>query len=51
MKDRYDVSNLPEEQFEPGSKGRVLKNLLGISGLRQMEQLESQLLAHVFGRV
>ena len=27
--DRYDVSGLPEAQFEPGSNGLVLKNLLG----------------------
>jgi hypothetical protein len=25
--DRYDVSGLPEAQFEPGSNGLVLKNL------------------------
>ena len=24
MKDRYDVSDLPEAQFEPGLRGRVL---------------------------
>ena len=29
--DRYDVSDLPEAQFEPGSNGLVLKNLLGIT--------------------
>lgn len=29
--DRYDVSGLPEAQFEPGSNGLVLKNLLGIT--------------------
>ena len=27
---RYDVSSLVEAQFEPGSRGRVLKNLLSI---------------------
>jgi hypothetical protein len=26
--DRYDVSGLVEAQFEPGSRRRVLKNLL-----------------------
>ncbi|MBI5115950.1 hypothetical protein HZA56_05710 [Candidatus Poribacteria bacterium] len=29
--DRYDVSGLSEAQFEPGSDGLVLKNLLGIA--------------------
>jgi len=41
MKDRYDVSNLPEGQFEPGSKGLVLKNLLGIKSKKEMEALET----------
>ena len=27
--DRYDVSGLPEAQFEPGSNGQVIKNRLG----------------------
>jgi cell filamentation protein len=30
MIDRYDTSGLPEDQYEPGSDGTVLKNLLGI---------------------
>ena len=29
--DRYDVSGLTEVQFEAGSNGQVLKNLLGIT--------------------
>ncbi len=28
---RYATSQLTEDQYEPGSKGRVLKNLLGIT--------------------
>lgn len=44
---RYDVSDLPEAQFEPGSKGRVLKNLLGITDQRQIERTESELLANI----
>jgi hypothetical protein len=32
--DRYDASELEEAQFEPGSRGRVLKNLLGIKSQR-----------------
>ena len=34
---RYDVSKLPEAQFEPGSHGRVLRNLLGIKRKREMD--------------
>ena len=38
--DRYDVSDLVEAQFEPGSRRRVLKNLLGIRRKREMNRLE-----------
>jgi len=30
MTDRYATSHLTEDQFEPGSNGTVLRNLLGI---------------------
>ncbi len=40
---RYDTSGLPEAQFEPGSRKRVLKNLLGIKSKREMDHLEWQL--------
>ena len=30
MTDRYDTSNIPEDQYEPGSNGKVLRNKLGI---------------------
>ena len=39
---RYDVSALVEGQFEPGSRGRVLKNLLGIKRKREMDQVEAR---------
>lgn len=39
---RYDTSELIEAQFEPGSRGRVLKNLLGIKSRREMDQLEAE---------
>ena len=39
--DRYDTSGLPEEQYEPGSAGRVLKNLLGITAREEMEIAET----------
>ena len=34
--DQYDVSGLLEAQFEPGSSGLVLKNLLGITSKEVM---------------
>jgi cell filamentation protein len=41
MQNRYDTSSLAEAQFEPGSRGRVLKNLLGIRRKREMDALEA----------
>jgi cell filamentation protein len=38
----YDASGLIEAQFEPGSRGRVLRNLLGIKSKRVMDQVEAQ---------
>jgi cell filamentation protein len=38
------VSSLPEAQFEPGSRGRVLRNLLGVRSAREMARLESEAL-------
>jgi cell filamentation protein len=34
-----------ESEFQPGSRGRVLRNLLGITGVRAMEEVETQALA------
>ena len=34
----------PEAEFEPGSRGRVLRNLLGITRVRDMHEAESQAL-------
>lgn len=45
MRNRYDVSGLPEAQFEPGSRGRVLRNSLGIYRKREMDSVEAELLA------
>ena len=39
---RYDASGLIEAQCEPGSRGRVLRNLLGIKGKREMDQIEAR---------
>jgi cell filamentation protein len=41
MTDRYDTSHLPEDQYEPGSGGTVLRNLLGISDPVEMEITET----------
>jgi cell filamentation protein len=38
---RYDTSGLTEAQSEPGSRGRVLKNLLGIKSKREMDRIEA----------
>ncbi len=42
--DRYDVSGLPEAQFEPGSNGLVLKNLIGITSKQVMDEAEARAL-------
>ena len=46
MKDegRYDVADLPEVQFEQGSNGTVLRNLLGITSSDEMEARETDAL-------
>lgn len=41
-KDRYDTADLDEDQFEPGSRGRVLKNLLHITSKREMDRAEGR---------
>lgn len=38
--DRYDTTSLPEDQYEPGSDGTVLKNLLGITSKEELEHVE-----------
>ena len=39
---RYDTSHLTETQFELGSRGRVLKNLLHITRMRDMDVAEAE---------
>jgi regulator of sirC expression with transglutaminase-like and TPR domain len=39
---RYDTSQLVENQYEEGSHSQVMKNLQGIKERRAMEQLETQ---------
>lgn len=45
---KYDTSGMVEAQHEPGSRGRVLKNKLGIKLKREMDkaELDAQMLAH-----
>ena len=45
MPTRYDIDHLAEAQFEAGSRGRVLRNLLGIRSKREMDALEAVRLA------
>lgn len=40
---KYDATG-PEAEFQPGSRGRVLRNLLGITRVRDMNEAESQAL-------
>jgi cell filamentation protein len=40
--DRYDTADLDKTQFEPGSRRRVLKNLLGITSKREMDRMEGR---------
>lgn len=39
---RYDTAGLVEDQTEPGSRGRVLRNLRGITRKRDMNLAETQ---------
>lgn len=39
---RYSTSHLPEDQTEPGSGRRVLRNLLGIKSQGEMDQVEAR---------
>src|SRR5450631_4432579 len=41
MATRYDTDRLIEAQFEQGSRGRVLKNLLDIRSKRVMDEIEA----------
>lgn len=43
MTTRYDAQGI-EAEFEPGSRGRVLRNLQGIRSVREMAQRESEAL-------
>ena len=47
---RYSV-NTVEGEFEPGSDGQVLKNLLGITSKQEMDDVEFGLLAQLYENV
>lgn len=40
MTNRYSTCHLPEDQYESGSNGTVLRNLLGITDKAEMEHVE-----------
>ena len=42
MPDRYSTLHLIEDQYEPGSNGTVLRNLLGIRSKEEMERVEEE---------
>lgn len=48
---RYDASGNPEAQFEPGSDGRVLRNLLGIRDPAEMDDVELDLLDLLYDQI
>lgn len=47
---RYDVSELPEAQFEPGSGDQVLRNRLGITSKQAMDDAEAEALERATDR-
>lgn len=48
---RYDISGLPEAQFEPGSNEQVLKNRLGITSPKEMDDAEARALERAMVRL
>lgn len=50
MSDRYQVSGA-EGEFEPGSNGQVLRNLVGITSPDDMDELELRLLGELYDEV
>ncbi len=50
MMSRYDAQGV-ETEFEPGSRGRVLRNLLGIRSVREMSRAESETLLQAQDRL
>jgi len=44
---RYTTASGPEAEFQPGSRGRVLRNRLGITRKREIDRLEFEALIRV----
>jgi len=44
---RYDISQLAQNEFEPGSKRQVLRNLLGIKRKKEIDRIEAVALQQV----
>jgi cell filamentation protein len=44
MADRYKTSHLIEDQYEPGSDGKVMRNLVGVTNPEEMELAETSAL-------
>ena len=42
MPNRYSTSHLPEDQYEPGSDGTVLRNLIDIKNKAELEHVEEE---------
>jgi len=51
MTDRYDTSDLPEGQHQPGSDDQVLLNKLGIIDPAEIDRIEAEKLAVVMDRL
>ena len=48
---RYDPSGSIEAQFEPGSRGRVLRNIPGIKRKREMDRAEFREYVHALEKI
>jgi cell filamentation protein len=44
---RYSTSGLVENQYMPGSKGKVLRNLLGVTAKKEIDRIETELLFEI----
>ena len=45
------MSGLTEAQFEPGSRERVLRNLIGVKSKREMDRVEGEELVRTFQKI
>jgi hypothetical protein len=47
-KNRYAVFDLPERRFQPSSRGKVLRNKVGVTSKTDMDRLEALALENAF---